>query len=222
MADGRPGVLIVDDHIMIAQAMAGALRSEGFDPVEHLPADQLTVEGALSAADRSQPAVALVDLNLGGGSSGLSIIAALAARGVRVVAFSANESSLAAAESLEMGAAGFLNKAEPFDVIASSVRRAAAGEALIGESQRAGLLAELRASRVADDERLRLFDQLSPRERDVLRALMAGRSAQEIADQTFVSVRTVRSHIEAIRGKLGVKSQLAAVALARDAGWPGG
>ena len=222
MTVAATGVLIVDDHIMIAQAMAGALRSEGFSPVEHVAADELSVDGVLSVANRVQPTVALVDLNLGDGSSGVSIIAALVGRGVRVVAFSANESPLAAAESLEAGAAGFLNKAEPFDVIASSVARAAAGEALIGPSQRADLLSELRASRLADDQRLRLFDQLSPREGDVLRLLMAGRTAQEIADSTFVSVRTVRSHIEAIRGKLRVKSQLAAVAMARDAGWPGG
>ena len=49
---------------------------------------------------------------------------------------------------------------------------------------------------------------------------MAGESAETIAEQVVVSLTTVRSQIRAILLKLGVNSQLAAVALAREAGWP--
>jgi DNA-binding NarL/FixJ family response regulator len=49
---------------------------------------------------------------------------------------------------------------------------------------------------------------------------MAGEPAESIAEHSFVSLATVRSQIRAILQKLDVRSQLAAVALARDAGWP--
>ena len=66
---------------------------------------------------------------------------------------------------------------------------------------------------------LQLFDFLTEREQVVLAELMEGHSAVEIANAAFVSISTVRSQIKAIRNKLGVNSQLAAVAMARRAGW---
>jgi DNA-binding NarL/FixJ family response regulator len=63
------------------------------------------------------------------------------------------------------------------------------------------------------------FEQLSPREQEVLFALMNGETTQEICKQDFVSMSTVRSHIQSIFSKLGVKSQLEAVSLAYRSGW---
>jgi DNA-binding NarL/FixJ family response regulator len=60
---------------------------------------------------------------------------------------------------------------------------------------------------------------LTAKEGEVLRALMAGTPAPEVARELNVSVSTVRNHIRAILGKLGVRSQLAAVAAAYRAGW---
>src|SRR5205814_8599783 len=60
---------------------------------------------------------------------------------------------------------------------------------------------------------------LSRREGEVLRALMDGKSADETAAEQFVSITTVRTHIRSILRKLGVRSQLAAVALAHRARW---
>ncbi|HSH61264.1 MAG TPA: LuxR C-terminal-related transcriptional regulator [Acidimicrobiales bacterium] len=60
---------------------------------------------------------------------------------------------------------------------------------------------------------------LTPREQAVLERLMAGKTAGEIAEQSYISIRTVRTHIEAILRKLGLRSQLAAVAFAAEMGW---
>lgn len=65
------------------------------------------------------------------------------------------------------------------------------------------------------------FDCLTPREEHVLSALMTGAKARDICVQSFVSMPTVRSQIRSILIKLGVTSQLAAVALAYQSGWPG-
>jgi DNA-binding NarL/FixJ family response regulator len=63
-------------------------------------------------------------------------------------------------------------------------------------------------------------ERLTRREQEVLIALIDGQPAQSIADETFTSVRTVRGHIQSVLDKLGVSSQLTAVAKAREAGWP--
>jgi two-component system, NarL family, nitrate/nitrite response regulator NarL len=65
------------------------------------------------------------------------------------------------------------------------------------------------------------FDRLTPREEEVLSALMRGAKARDICVQSFVSMPTVRSQIRSILTKLGVTSQLAAVALAYQSGWSG-
>ncbi len=67
--------------------------------------------------------------------------------------------------------------------------------------------------------RLELFVRLTEREQVVLSELMEGHGAEDIAKAAFVSISTVRSQIKAILQKLGVNSQLAAVAMARRAGW---
>jgi two-component system, NarL family, nitrate/nitrite response regulator NarL len=215
-----PRILLVDDHAVIVQAMAQAMRSAGFGDVAVVMPDQLDVAGVLALADEFRPDVALVDLNLGVDRSGLPIIGPLVGRGVAVVAFSATNEELVIAQCLEAGAVGFLNKGERFDVVVDYVSRVAAGEAVVPAAEREALLAKLREHRAVTDKRLRAFEELSPRERAVLKALLQGRSPQDVADEQYVSVKTVRSQIESIYRKLGVCSQLAAVALAREVGWP--
>jgi two-component system, NarL family, nitrate/nitrite response regulator NarL len=68
----------------------------------------------------------------------------------------------------------------------------------------------------------REFDRLTPKEQQVLSALMRGSTARDICKQFYVAMPTVRSQIRSILIKLGVSSQLAAVVLAYQSGWPGG
>jgi DNA-binding NarL/FixJ family response regulator len=67
---------------------------------------------------------------------------------------------------------------------------------------------------------LEAFEKLSPRERHVLMKLMRGATARQICKEDCVSLPTVRSQIHAIISKLGVRTQLAAVVLAYQSGWP--
>jgi DNA-binding NarL/FixJ family response regulator len=69
---------------------------------------------------------------------------------------------------------------------------------------------------------LELFDQLSPREQEVMSALMNGATAREICKQDFVSMSTVRSQIHSIFSKLDVNTRRAAVVLAYRCGWDAG
>ncbi len=212
-------ILLVDDHVVIARAMADSLKGVGYDPVEYVPPDSLDVERVLAIGRRLQPDVALVDLNLGAGRSGLPLVGPLVGLGIRVISFTASDDPLDKARCLEAGATTFLHKAAAFDVLLSTVERVVAGKELISPADRHELLAVLRASRAAGDDRLARLATLTPREQDVLKALMTGKTAGEIAEQSYVSVKTVRTHVEAIHRKLGVRSQLAAVAFASEMGW---
>jgi DNA-binding NarL/FixJ family response regulator len=66
---------------------------------------------------------------------------------------------------------------------------------------------------------MRAFHELTTREREVLGALMQGKSADTIAEESVVSVATIRTQIRSILAKLGVNSQLAAVARAQEVRW---
>lgn len=212
--------LLLDDHVVLARALADSLVSVGYDPVEYVPTDSFDVDSVLAIGRRLRPDVALVDLNLGAGRSGIPLIGPLAGLGIKVIALTASDDPLDKARCLETGATAFLHKATPFDELLSTVGRVVAGEEVIPTGEREDLLAALRASRAAGDERLARLAALTPREAEVLRALTAGRTPGQIAEESYVSVKTVRSHVESIYRKLGVRSQLAAVALATEMGWP--
>lgn len=220
MSDGAgsaegPRVLVVDDHYILAQALAMVLRQEQMDV--KVPMD-ISDAGVMAAAESFQPDVVLLDLHLGAGRTSLSLIGPLAERGARVLVLTASDQASEMAECLHAGAAAVLPKSEELGASVDAVRRAVAGETV-----RARYNEELRAAgRSATAERaalLKPFETLTPREAEVLAAVLDGKRADDIAEEQGVSVRTVRSHLEAIRTKLGVRSQLAAVALARQAGW---
>lgn len=210
-------ILLVDDHLAIAQALASAFRDAGFEHVEFLARGDLDVSAACRAAERMGATVALVDLDLGDAGSGLAFVPALTEAGVRTVVFTASNAAGDLAASVRAGAVGFLNKSEPFDVIIGYVERAAAGEVLIATERRAELLALAEARDTETRDRTMRLDSLTDRERQVLALLAAGRTPKEIAKRQGTAVGTVRNQIKAIRAKLGVQSQLAAVALAREA-----
>ena len=211
-------VLIVEDHELLAGTMAMALRQQGFDV--HAAAGP-SPDDVVEAARRLVPVLVLLDLELGPPlGSGLDLVRPLVGAGARVVMVTGVTDRARLGACIEAGAAGVVSKGAEFTALMETVTRAADGVALLREDERQALLDEARRRRRADHDRLAPFATLSPREQAVLRRLMAGESAETIADRSFVSLATVRSQIRAILLKLGVNSQLAAVALARQAGWP--
>ena len=217
-ADPVPRVLIVDDHQLLATSLAVALRQQGVQVDVSAPSNP----GELAATVRRlAPVLVLLDLDLGPGAGpGVDLVRPLIDAGGRVVMLTGVLERVRLAACVEAGAAGIVSKASGFENLVDTVRRAAGGEALLTAAQRHDLLGELRDARQADRDRAAPFLRLSPRERAVLARLAAGDSAETIAASSFVSLATVRSQIRAVLAKLGVSSQLAAVALARNAGWP--
>jgi len=211
-------VLVVDDHALLAQSLAWSLRGQGFDVTVVPPTG---TEEVLAAARAADPAVVLLDLELGEPvGSGLPLVAPLRAGGALVVVVTGVTDRVRLAECLEAGAAGLLDKSTSFDHLVESVREVAELGTLLSPSRRHDLLAELRRQRANRTRRMEPFRRLTPREQEVLKALLQGQQAEAIATTSYVSLATVRSQIRSVLTKLNVNSQLAAVAMARREGWP--
>ena len=205
------GVLIIEDHRLLAQAVATALadhgiRAQGVDP------------GDLDAAVASVPAgtLVLLDLRLGEGRDGGRAIRPLVDRGARVVVVTGTTDALALGRALDAGAVTVVDKHQPFTELVETVLAIRAGTLPSTDARRQEIL-RAAAERRADQEAAgAVLDRLSGRESEVLEQLCQGRSAQEIAAAAGVSLTTVRAQIRSVLTKLGARSQLQAVARAHE------
>ena len=220
MAEGTASILLVDDHAVIAAAMAVALRDRGFDPVEAADAEDLSPEAVLGTARRLKPDIVLLDLHLGG-HLGLPLIRPLVELGSKVLLFTAGGSPALIGGSLRAGAEAVVDKSMAFDKVVAILMDVAAGRKLLLDDEREALVETLLRASLEEQQRRRPFERLTEREAEVLRRLVAGDSPKQIAHSGGTSVSTVRGHIERVFQKLGVSSQREALARARAAGWPG-
>lgn len=213
----RMRALIVDDHEMIAQGIAVALDAAG---VQTEVTSGPTSEAVITLAERHQPDVVLLDLQIGGEiGSGLSLIEPLKQLGARVLVVTGVTDRAALGECIEAGAVGVASKSEGFDALVDKILRAATGDSVMTRHEEYALIDEARRHREADRTRLEPFAALTPREQTVLWGLMEGKQADALAGESYVSISTIRTQIRAVLRKLEVNSQLAAVAMAREAEW---
>jgi len=209
-------VLIVEDHALVAEGIQMPLQEEdGIQVVGR--ASDATEAVRLSAA--TMPEVVLMDFSLGEFSG------AVAAREIldilpetRIVFLSANGGDEAMMAAVEAGGRGYLLKTEAASRVADAIHRAADGEMLIPAEVLAGLLSRQRKRQADDAERARLAQSLTPREHEILRLVARGLDNQSIADETHISVTTVRGHVQRLLEKLDSHSKLEAVARAADYG----
>jgi len=216
-----PKVLIVEDHELLTQLLLLAFRDGGIDDVTVAAPEELHVDAVVELAARIRPDVVLLDLHLGHGDKGTGHIRPLVAGGAAVLIMTASDDPVVLGECLEAGAAGIFSKVEPFETLADQVRDAAGGDAVISDAARDRLLGDLRAHRVSEVDTQEPFEGLTGRERVVLAGLVRGTTAEQIAVEEHVTLATVRSQIRGVLRKLGVNSQLLAVAMARGADWTG-
>lgn len=199
-------VVIVDDHRLFAESLARVLADEADIEVVGLVA---TPDAALPTVARVRPHVVLLDHRLPG-RDGVEVAAELkAARpDVMVVMVTGNADDRVLLGAIEAGCSGFLTKDRGPAEVVEAIRSAAAGEVVIPPNLLARLLPQLQQSRRG------IGSDLSPRELEVLNLLATGATNRSIADELFVSVNTVRNHVQQVLTKLGAHSKLEAVATA--------
>ncbi len=228
-----PRVAIVEDHALVAETLRLALQQVGvsvrivepgpIDPTAGSgggPADAGSTGGLLRALLADPPDLVLLDLDLGAHGDSTALIAPLVQAGVRVLVVTGSDDRLRIAEALQAGAIGYRSKAAGFDALLEATRAALVTERPLDPALRVELLEELLRHRDHRRRDLAPFEALTAREAETLRALCAGLSVGDIARARVVSEATVRSQVKAVLDKLGVHSQLAAVAAAARAGWP--
>jgi two-component system nitrate/nitrite response regulator NarL len=202
-------VLLCDDHVVFADALAMAVASSGYDVV----GVTRTVAEALAEARATQPDVVVMDLHFEHGADGLTGVRALtgACPAPRVLLLSGAVDGRVLTEAVEAGADGVVSKADPLETVLMAVQRVAEGSFYADPEL---LRRSLRPS-PADLDQVHLAAQfLTPREREVLGRLVQGSSTRELAEAMGVGVATVRTHVQAVLNKLGVRSRLEAVTVA--------
>lgn len=207
---------IIEDHELLAQSLAFALANLGIEVNVVTDLEPAAVLNALRDQDLD---IVLLDFDLGSAGLGLHLVRPITDLGFRVVMLTGETNPISLAQCVEAGAIGIISKSEPFHRLIEHVSDVVDGRRILSAGTRERLLADLRAHRAHEGERLAPFARLTVRESEVLRDLIDGKNAETIANESFVSVATVRSHIKALLSKLGVNSQLAAVAMAQRAEW---
>ncbi|MFF1793242.1 LuxR C-terminal-related transcriptional regulator [Kitasatospora sp. NPDC058263] len=137
---------------------------------------------------------------------------------LRAIVLAAADDPLRAARALHAGATGWVAKESSLARLLAVVRGVLRDETHLPPALLTGVIRELTTARRDRTESERLVDTLTPREKQILRCMVAGLGRQAVAERLYLSPHTVRTHMQNVLGKLGVHSTLAAVAVARRAG----
>jgi DNA-binding NarL/FixJ family response regulator len=119
-------------------------------------------------------------------------------------------------EALRAGASGFVLKDDPPEQLLAAIRTVAAGDALLSPAVTKRVIAQF--TRIPRPTPPKELDELSARERDVLRLVARGLSNAEIGQELFISETTVKTHVTHVLHKLDLRDRVQAVVLAHQAG----
>ena len=198
-------VLIVDDHPVVREGLAAILRSE---PDIQVIAEATDGMHACVLYDQHLPDVVMLDLRMPR-KDGLQVVTELMSSRrpkPRIIVMTTYETEEDVRRALQAGAKSYLVKGALPDQILETVRRVAAGEALV-QSKIATVLTDSLG-----------HPELSPRELQVLRELAAGNSNKEIGQMLQITEHTVKAHVKSLLAKLGAIGRTEAIAIARKRG----
>ena len=211
--DARPSairVLLVDDHQLLTDALSGLLAGE---PDIQVCGVAASVAEAREVATE-QMDVVLMDYVLpdGTGAEATREIKRRwpSAKVVLVTGLSDDETML---DAVHAGVDGYLTKDRAGRDVVDAVRAAHAGEILLPRAVAYELAQRMGASRQKSETHIDVHN-LTPRELEVLRALVEGRSSRDICAELYISPNTLRTHVQNLLNKLRVHSKLEAVAVA--------
>lgn len=200
-AGPRVRLFLVDDHRVVLSGIEAEL-AEAFEIV----GTAIDVDAAVADIRRLRPEVVLLDVHLPGGGA-QAVLAGIAdlRDEVRVLALSVSDAPEDVIATVRAGARGYVTKTIEPDRLADAVRSVAGGDAVFSP-RLAGFVLDAFASAVPAAAHPEL-DQLSPREREVLREIARGRSYRQVAGRLSISVKTVESHVSAVLRKLQLSNR---------------
>ena len=197
-----PSIVIVDDHALFRSGV----RSEVEDLVD-VVGEAGTVEEAVRTIGETRPDVVLLDVHMPGGG-GVEVIRRVAASdpGQRFLALSVSDAAEDVIAVVRAGARGYVTKSISGEELAAAIGRVRDGDAVFSP-RLAGFVLDAFAGSVPEAEIDPELDQLTMREREVLRMIARGYMYKEVAQQLDISPRTVEAHVSAVLRKLQLSNR---------------
>jgi DNA-binding NarL/FixJ family response regulator len=202
MSERLPTVVIVDDHELFRAGVRAEL--EGLVDVR---AEAGAVEEAVAAILREKPDVVLLDVHMPGGG-GVEVIRHVARDGPaqRFLALSVSDAAEDVIAVIRAGARGYVTKSISGEELAEAIRRVRDGDAVFSP-RLAGFVLDAFQGEIPEAEIDSELDQLTLREREVLRLIARGYLYKEIAQRLDISPKTVEAHVSAVLRKLQLSSR---------------
>ena len=197
----RIRVFLVDDH----QLFRSGLRAELGEEFE-IVGEAEDADGAIAAIARTQPAVVVLDVHLPGGG-GLAVLESALRRypETRFLALSVSDAPADVIQVIRAGARGYVTKSVDPVELAAAIRAVHGGDAVFSPRLAGFVLDAFRGGppEVTDPE----LDQLTAREREVLRHIARGFTYKEVAVRLHLSVKTVETHVSSVLRKLQLSNR---------------
>jgi DNA-binding NarL/FixJ family response regulator len=203
----RVAIMLVDDHEVVRMGLRTLLeRRPGFLVV----AEAGTVAEAIIMAHQSQPDVVVMDIRL---PDGTGVEACREIRGARpetkVIMLTSYADDEAVYGAIMAGASGYLLKQTRGQSLAEAIERVSRGESLLDPAVTDKVLARMRQLARGEADELAA---LSPQERKILGAIAEGKTNREIAEEVFLSDKTVKNYVSSILSKLNLRRRSEAAA----------
>ncbi|MFI1198439.1 response regulator transcription factor [Streptomyces sp. BHT-5-2] len=201
----RIRLLLCDDHAVVRAGLRALLSAE---PGIEVVGEAATGEEALAVAAKQRPDVVLMDLSLGTGIDGIETTRRLVTEvpGARVLVLTTYDTDADVTRAVQVGATGYLLKAERPEELFAAIAAAAEGRAVLSAPAANRVMERVRKPHAA----------LTDRQLDILAQLARGLGNREIARALFISEATVKTHLVRIYAKLGVDTRAGAVAAAKE------
>jgi DNA-binding NarL/FixJ family response regulator len=202
MSDRLPTVVIVDDHALFRAGVRAEL--EGLVDVR---AEAETVEAAVAATLAEKPDVVLLDVHMPGGG-GIEVIRQVGRRqpGQRFLALSVSDAPEDVIAVIRAGSRGYVTKSISGPELADAIDRVRGGDAVFSP-RLAGFALDAFQGEIAEADVDPELDQLTMREREVLRLIARGYLYKEVALQLGISPKTVEAHVSAVLRKLQLSNR---------------
>jgi DNA-binding NarL/FixJ family response regulator len=200
---GKHRIFLVDDHPVTRE---GLVRLINFEKDLEVCGQASSAARAIPEIELLKPDLAVIDVSLSRGPSGLELVKDLSQRDpqLKMLVLSTHDESLYAERALRAGAKGYVMKQEPMECVMTAIRQVLQGGIYLSDFMNTRLLHKMvhRGARATASE----VEHLSDRELEIFRLLGQGYGTKQIASNLHLSISTVETHRTHIKEKLRLQT----------------